>query len=65
MPVTHGSTSGSTDATVPFVSNIPTLDELATAKPREGSPLSHALHRAAIERRNPRRVPAGFDNRLC
>jgi len=64
VPVTHGSTPGPEGATVPFVTTVPTLDELTTVRAREGSPLSHALQRAAAERHNPRTLPAGFDNKL-
>ncbi|MDA8368426.1 MAG: hypothetical protein M0026_00970 [Nocardiopsaceae bacterium] len=64
MPVTHGSTPGPEGTAVPFVSTMLTLDELNAVKVPEGSPLSHALRRVTAERRNPRVVTAGFDNRL-
>ena len=67
MPVTHGSTSESTDATAPITaSNVaaPPIGELTTASPCEGTVFSHALHRAITERLNPRPVVACFDNKL-
>ena len=63
MPVTHGSSPSPERAAVPFVMSLPAIGELA-AKAPEGSPLSHALHRAEAEHREPRFITASFDNRL-
>ncbi|GAA0573175.1 hypothetical protein ACN3XK_09910 [Actinomadura welshii] len=64
MPVTHGSTSESSEHAVSFTWTPPTLRELDAAEPPEGSVLSAALRRASAELRDPRPVRAAFDNNL-
>lgn len=63
MRVTHGRASESGGLAGPFWTP-PTRRELDASTASEGTVLNSALRRAQDESRDPRRVWAGFDNRV-
>ncbi|QKG25216.1 hypothetical protein [Actinomadura verrucosospora] len=64
MPGTHGSASQSIDGAIAFAWDRPDRADLDRTAPTEGTVFDEAVRRARTERREARRVSAGFDNRL-